>query len=157
MGRTQEFQENMAQYRSDMTTYRNLDTQARQSEENIQALEAQYSQPGNHAAADNELQNFYTTVVQKGGRKTASELQLTLKIGSLGLNLQQAFSKAATGELPGVLRKELLAGMKAVAQEQRHMADITKPELPEITAPEGPKTKGLKNTRQTQTDPLGVL
>jgi hypothetical protein len=134
----------MAQYRSDLTTYRALDKAADDSETTVKALESQYAQPGNKAAADNELQNFYTTVVQKGGRKTAAELALTLKIGSFGMNIEQMAKKAATGELPDQLRKELLSGMKAVADEQRAVADQKKPELPQITAPEGPQTKALK-------------
>lgn len=150
MGRTQEFQENMAQYRADLTTFRGLDKDARNSEETVKALESQYSQPGNKAVADNELQNFYTSVVQKGGRKTAAELALTLKIGSLGMNLQTMAQKAASGELPEQLRKELLSGMKAVANEQRAVADQTKPELPQVTAPGAKGTKALKETRQAQ-------
>lgn len=160
MGQSQQFQEAMAQYRSDLTTYRSLDTVARNSEETVKALENQYSQPGNKAAADNELQNFYTTVVQKGGRKTAAELALTLKIGSFGLNLQQIATKAASGELPDALRKSLLDGMKAIASEQRSMADTTKPELPKVNVPEGTKTKELKGTRnqlQGDNDPLGLF
>lgn len=148
MGRTQEFQENMAQYRADLTTYRGLDKDARNSEETVKALDEQYKQPGNKAVADNELQNFYTSVVQKGGRKTAAELALTLKVGSLGMNLETMAKKAASGELPDDLRKQLLSGMKAVADEQRAMADQTKPELPAITG--GNKTKALKDTRRDQ-------
>lgn len=148
MGRTQEFQENMAQYRADLTTYRGLDKDARNSEETVKALDEQYKQPGNKAVADNELQNFYTSVVQKGGRKTAAELALTLKVGSLGMNLETMAKKAASGELPDDLRKQLLSGMKAVADEQRAMADQTKPELPQITG--GNKTKALKDTRRAQ-------
>jgi hypothetical protein len=144
MGAQQQFQENMAQYRSDLTTYRALDKDARTSEETVDALKHQYEQPGNHAVADNELQNFYTSVVQKGGRKTAAELNLTLKIGSFGMNLEQMAQKAATGELPDDLRKALWQGMAQVAKEQREMADQTKPELPQVTAPEGPKTRALK-------------
>lgn len=147
MGKSQEFQENMAQYRSDLGTYRTLNTAADQSELTVKALENQYAQPGSKAVADNELQNFYTTVVQKGGRKTAAELNLTLKIGSFGMNLEQMAQKAATGELPEALRKNLLEGMKAVAQEQRAAAEQAKPELPKITAPETPRTKELRNSR----------
>ena len=146
MGQSEQFQELMAQYRSDLQTYRGLNTAADNSEETVKALETQYAQPGNKSAADNELQNFYTTVVQKGGRKTAAELALTLKIGSFGMNLQQMASKAASGELPDPLRKMLLDGMKAISSEQRSMADTQKPELPEIHAPEGPKTRALKQT-----------
>ena len=154
MGQSQQFQELMAQYRSDLQTYRALNTQADQSEETVAALKAQYAQPGNHSVADNELQNFYTTVVQKGGRKTAAELNLTLKIGSFGMNLEQMAAKAARGELPPELRQMLLDGMESVAKEQRSMAEQSKPELPEIPTPEGPKTKAIKKAKN---DPLGVL
>jgi hypothetical protein len=157
MGMSQQFQENMAQYRSDLQTYRTLNTQADQSEETVAALKNQYAQPGNKSAADNELQNFYTTVVQKGGRKTAAELNLTLKIGSFGMNIQQMADKAASGELPDPLRKMLLDGMEAVSKEQRTMADQTKPELPEIAAPEGPTTKKNRDAQKKTKDPLGVL
>ncbi len=148
MGMSQQFQEDMAQYRSDLTTYRTLNTQANQSEENEAALKNQYAQPGNKSAADNELQNFYTTVVQKGGRKTAAELNLTLKIGSFGMNIQQMADKAASGELPDPLRKMLLDGMEAVSKEQRTMADQTKPELPQIAAPQGPTTKKNRDAQK---------
>ena len=143
MGQQQQFQELMTQFRSDQTEYRALDTAAQNSKEIVDGLKAQYAQPGNKSVADNELQNFYTTVVQKGGRKTAAELALTLKIGSLGLNIQQAFQKAATGEMPDELRIALLQGMAAVADEQAKVAAAKKPELPQIGF-QGPKTKELK-------------
>ena len=146
MGQTQQFQELMTQYRSDLAAYRTLNTQADQTEETMAALKGQYSQPGNKSVADNELQNFYTTVVQKGGRKTAAELMLTLKIGSFGMNIEQMATKAAKGELPPELRKMLLEGMDAIAKEQRAVADRVKPELPKINAPVGSKTKALKKT-----------
>jgi len=148
MGMTQQFQEDMAQYRSDLQTYRTLNTQADQSEETVAALKSQYAQPGNKSAADNELQNFYTTVVQKGGRKTAAELNLTLKIGSFGMNIQQMADKASNGELPDELRQMLLSGMEAVSKEQRTMADQTKPELPQIAAPQGPTTKKNRDAQK---------
>jgi hypothetical protein len=148
MGQSQQFQELMAQYRSDLTTYRAQNTLADNSEATVNALKAQYAQPGNKAVADNELQNFYTTVVQKGGRKTAAELALTLKIGSFGMNLQQMAKKAATGELPKELRESLLSGMEAVAKEQRAEAEKNKPELPKLNVPEGPKTKQLKGGKK---------
>ncbi len=132
-GASEQFQEQMAQYRADESTYRALDTVARNSQETVAALGYQYKQPGNKAVADNELQNFYTTVVQKGGRKTAAEFALTAKIGSFGMNLQQMAKKAASGELPDELRAALLAGMETVAKEQRKMADQAKPDLPEIS------------------------
>lgn len=158
MGQSQQFQELMRQYSSDLQTYRTLNTQAAQSEENIAALDAQYAQPGSKAAADNELQNFYTTVVQKGGRKTAAELNLTLKIGGLGMNIEQMATKAAKGELPPELRKILLDGMKEVAKEQRAVADQTKPELPQVPGIEGPKTKAIKAAAKGGTDdPLGLF
>ena len=150
MGRSQEFQEQMAQYRSDLTSYRALNTAADNSEVTVTALKQQYAQPGNKSVADNELQNFYTTVVQKGGRKTAAELNLTLKIGSFGMNLQQMASKAATGELPDALRKSLLDGMSAVAEEQRKAAELAKPELPEITGAHLKGHQALKKTRNAQ-------
>ena len=151
MGMAQQFQEQMAGYRSDLTTYRALDKQADDSEAQIQGLRDQYSQPGNHAVADNELQNFYTSVVQKGGRKTAAELKLTTQIGSFGMNLKQIADKAMTGELPDELRKELLSGMQAVAKEQRAAASAAKPELPQLPTPSGPKHKQVQGTRNTQT------
>ena len=154
MGQSQQFQELMAQYRSDLTSYRTQNTLADNSEATVNALKAQYAQPGNKSVADNELQNFYTTVVQKGGRKTAAELNLTLKVGSFGLNLQQIASKAATGELPDKLRKMLLDGMEAVAKEQRAEADKIKPELPKLNVPEGPKTKQLKGGGKSLADRL---
>jgi hypothetical protein len=150
MGMQQQFQENMGQFRSDLTTYRALDTQAQQSGETVAALKSQYAQPGNKAVADNELQNFYTTVVQKGGKKTAAELNLTLKIGSFGMNLQQMAQKAMSGELPDQLRKSLLDGMEAIAKEQRISADQAKPELPQITAPSGPGKRAVDKTRNAQ-------
>jgi hypothetical protein len=148
MGQTQQFQELMTQYRSDLETYRTLNTQADQTEETMDALKAQYSQPGKKSVADNELQNFYTTVVQKGGRKTAAELMLTLKIGSLGMNIEQMATKAAKGELPPELRKMLLEGMDAVAKEQREVADHVKPELPKISTPSGQIHQKLLKTKQ---------
>ena len=98
--------------------------------------------------ADNELQNFYTTVVQKGARKTAAELMLTLKIGSFGMNIEQMATKAAKGELPPELRKMLLEGMDAVAKEQREVADHAKPELPKISTPSGKIHQNLLKTKQ---------
>ena len=156
MGQSQQFQELMAQYRSDLTTYRAQNTLADNSEATVNALKAQYAQPGSKAVADNELQNFYTTVVQKGGRKTAAELALTLKIGSFGMNLQQMAQKAATGELPKELRESLLSGMEAVAKEQRAEAEKSKPELPKLNVPEGPKTKQLKATKGGQSNVIVV-
>ncbi len=148
MGQTQQFQELMRQYGSDLTTYRALDKSADDAEVNVNALKKAYDQPGNKSVPDNELQNFYTSVTQKGGRKTAAELALTLKIGSFGMNLQQMAQKAATGELPKELRESLLSGMEAVAKEQRAEADKRKPELPKLNVPEGPKTKSLKGGKK---------
>jgi len=156
MGQSQQFQELMAQYRSDLTENRAQKTLADNSEATVNALKSQYAQPGNKAVADNELQNFYTTVVQKGGRKTAAELALTLKIGSWGMNMQQMAKKASSGELPDQLRKDLLSGMEAVAKEQRAEADKNKPELPKLNVPEGPKTKQLKATKGGQSNVIVV-
>lgn len=147
LGMTQVFQENMRQFGSDLSEWRGIDKVARDSEGQIQGLKDQYKQPGNHAVADNELQNFYTSVVQKGGRKTAAELALTTKIGSFGMNLETMAKKASTGELPDPLRKQLMSGMEAVAKEQRSEADATKPELPQIP------TRGSQ--KQTQAQPAG--
>ena len=146
LGMSEQFTEQMGEYRSNLLTYRNLDTEARKSEETVKALEAQYSTPGNKAAVDNELQNFFTTVVQKGGRKTAAELALTLKIGSFGMNLEQMATKASKGELPPDLRKMFLDGMKAVAAEQRAVADQVKPELPAL--PQRPGAKPATGAKQ---------
>jgi hypothetical protein len=130
---SEEFMEGMADYRSALSEYKALDTQATQSGDTVNSLKAQYAQPGNHAVPDNELQNFYTTVVQKGGKKTAAELQLTRQIGSMGMNIETMAQKAATGELPNDLRVALLKGMDAVAKEQRMTADAKKPEPPPVT------------------------
>ena len=146
LGMSEQFTELMGEYRSNLLTYRNLDTEARKSEETVKALEAQYSTPGNKAAVDNELQNFFTTVVQKGGRKTAAELALTLKVGSFGMNLEQMATKASKGELPPDLRKMLLDGMKAVSAEQRAVADQVKPELPAL--PQRPGAKPVTGAKQ---------
>jgi len=136
MGMQQQFSELMAQYRSDLGTYRALNKTAEDSEALVKSLEDQYhAPPGSRAVADNMLQNFYTTVVQKGGRKTAAELALTTHIGDLETNLKQKVDKITSGELPQPLREALLNGMKAVAQEQREEADKAKPELPQVTAP----------------------
>ena len=146
LGMSEQFTELMGEYRSNLLTYRNLDTEARKSEETVKALEAQYSTPGNKAAVDNELQNFFTTVVQKGGRKTAAELALTLKVGSFGMNLEQMATKASKGELPPDLRKMLLDGMKAVSAEQRAVADQVKPELPAL--PQRPGAKPVTGAKK---------
>lgn len=146
MGMTQQFQESMTDFRSNLATYRTLDKQADDSESIIQGLKDQYKQPGNKAVADNELQNFYTTVVQKGGRKTAAEFQLTAKIGSLGMNLDQMIEKAKTGQLPDPLRRQLLSGMEAVAKEERSAADAAKPELPQIPTRSGSKPRQAQPT-----------
>lgn len=120
----------MADYREQLTTYRTLDTAARQSTSTVDALKDQYATKGDKSAADNQLVNFYTTVVQKGGRKTQAELNLTQKIGSFGMNMKTMVDKAATGELPPDLRKLLLDSMSAVAKEQKTAADAAKPERP---------------------------
>lgn len=139
----------MADYREQLTTYRTLDTSARQSVAQVQSLKDQYAQPGNKAVADNELQNFYTTVVQKGGRKTAAELALTTKIGSWGMNAEMLAKKAATGELPDQLRKDLLHGMEMVAKEQQVSAQAAKPERPDA----GSKGKTAKKAKSSDGPP----
>ncbi len=158
MGMQQQFQELMRQYGSDLTEYRAVDKVARDSESLVKSLDDQYNAPpGSRAVADNMLQNFYTTVVQKGGRKTAAELKLTTQIGNLETNLKQKVDKITSGELPSQLRVALLDGMRAVAKEQREEANKLKPELPELPTPQGPKTKQLKQTTGANKDPLGVL
>ena len=54
-------------------------------------------------------------------------------------------SRASRMSLPS-LRKALLTGMQAVADEQAKVADAKKPELPQIGGFQGPKTKGLKSS-----------
>ncbi len=156
MGQSEQFQEAMTDFHSDLSTYRALDKQADDSKSIIEGLKQQYAQPGNHAVADNELQNFYTTIVQKGGRKTAAEFALTAKIGSFGMNLDQMIEKAKTGQLPDALRRDLLSGMQAVAKEQRQEADAAKPELPELPTRSGTKKKPAASSGNSK-DPFGVL
>src|SRR5271156_794787 len=122
----------MADYREQEGTYKTLDTEARESERQLKADDAGYKQPGNKAAVDNALVFAYTRIQAKGGRMTNTEVQMTQRIGSLGLTAEQMYQKAATGELPNDLRKMLYDVAKEGAQASREEADAAKPKAPQV-------------------------
>lgn len=145
MGQSEAFQEQMAQFRSDETTYRNLDKQARDAEESAQLYAAEANQPGNKSAFDTALVTDYTSILAKGGRKTQAEIAFAQKIGGLGLRTERMFDQARTGELPPEMRQMYIDYLQTRAASERKEADEAKPDLPQIAAPEGPKTKALKD------------
>lgn len=122
----------MADYREQEGVHKALDTEARESERQLKAIDAGYKQPGNKAAVDNALVFAYTRIQAKGGRMTNTEVQMTQRIGSLGLTAEQMYQKAATGELPNDLRKMLYDVAKEGAQASREEADAAKPKAPQV-------------------------
>ena len=131
-GRSEEFQAIMRQYGEELGVYKTMDTQARNADERATLYQNLYSQPGNKSAADTALVTDYTGILAKGGRKTTAEIQLALKVGSFGLNMEQMYQKAASGELPDELRQLYLNYLKASAVSEREAADKAKPEIPQV-------------------------
>ena len=141
MGQSEAFQEQMASFRSDETTYRTLDKQARDAQESADLYTAEATAPGNKSAFDTSLVTDYTSILAKGGRKTQAEIAFAQKIGGLGLRTEAMFSKARSGELPPEMRKLYIDYLQARAKSERAEADQAKPELPEISAPQGPTAR----------------
>lgn len=144
MGRTEEWQAKMADYREQLAEYKPLSTQAEKTQELADTYAAQYQQPGNHSATDTALLTDYTSVLAQGGRKTQAEIALARNIGNFELNTEQKIKKFTTGELPEELRKMYLDYIQSAAKTQRDDANKIKPEPPSVSVPEGPKTKALK-------------
>lgn len=154
MGRSEEWQATMADYRERLGNYKTLDANANKTQTLADTYEAQYQDPNtNKSAVDTALLTDYTSVLAQGGRKTQAEIALARQIGSFKLNMEQRGEKFVTGELPKELRKMYLDYIKSAAKTQREDADKLRPDPPTVTVPEGPKTKKLKESR----DPLGVL
>ena len=156
MGRSEEFQEQMAGFREQLGEYKTLDQQARKTQTLVDTYTAQYAQPGNKSAVDTALLTDYTSVLAQGGRKTQAEINLARSIGSFQLNWEERLKKAATGELPDELRKLYLDYLTAAAKAQRADANAAKPEMPQLPAPTpgGLKKRAAQNLGN---DPLGVL
>lgn len=96
---------------------------------------ARANQPGNKSVADNSLVVAYTKIQnassagQGGARMTSAELKMTKDIGSYGLNANTFASKAASGELPGELRKMLITDIKLAADAAKEEAATAKQAL----------------------------
>jgi hypothetical protein len=154
MGRTEQFQMFMADFREQEGVYKALDQQAQKTQTLANTYEAQYKDPNtNKSAVDTALLTDYTSVLAQGGRKTQAEINMARNIGSFSLNLQQKLKKAATGELPDELRKMYLDYIKSAAKTQREDADKAKPSLtmPNMGGPEGPTTKKNRAAQKNST------
>ena len=153
MATSENFQEQMAAYRSDLTTYRALDKQARDAAESAELYANDANIPGNKSAFDTALITDYTSILAKGGRKTQAEINFAQQIGGLGLRTEKMFDKAKSGELPKEMRRMYVEYLKARAGSMRKEADEAKPSSPEISAPQGPtqrKNKAAKAAGGTQ-------
>lgn len=151
MGRSEEFQVQMAGYREQLGNFKTIDAQADKTKTLADTYEAQYKDPAtNKSAVDTALLTDYTSVLAQGGRKTQAEINMARNIGSFRLNWEQKLKKATTGELPDELRKMYLNYIKAAAKTQREDADKLKPQPPEVTVHQGTKTKSLKSSRGAQ-------
>ncbi len=148
MGQSEQFQEQMASYRSQLGEWKTLDQQARDAETNYQMQSAQAKLPGNHSAFDLALIADYTRVLAKGGRMTQTELGWAQKVGSLGLSLDKMASMAATGQLPDSMRQLYLNYLSARSASMRAEADAAKPDMPTVGGPEGPQTKKLRDIKK---------
>ena len=144
---TEMFQEQMANYRADLTTYRTLDKQARDSGALVDMYQQQLAQPGNKSAFDTALITDYTGILAKGGRKTQAEINFAQKIGGLGVRTEKLFTQAQNGELPDSMRKLYIDYMKARAASDRAEADAAKPEPPGVGGGKGaaPKSQPKKH------------
>jgi hypothetical protein len=155
MGQSERFQEQMAGYRADLTTYRTLDKQARDDDALVNMYSQQLNQPGNKSAFDTALVTDYTGILAKGGRKTQAEIQFAQQIGGLGLRAARMWTQAQSGELPPQMRQLYIDYLKARAVSDRAEADAAKPEPPVIGAQgKGPAPK-KQQPKGSATDPLG--
>lgn len=156
----------MADYREQEGVYKALDTEARESERQLNAINEGYKQPGNKSAVDNALVFAYTRIQAKGGRMTNTEVNMTKKIGSAGLSVEQLYQKAASGELPNDLRKMLYDVAKEGAKASRDEADSAKPKAPQVGGVAralnpvknvGGTVQQPKTYKQTATGPAGQI
>lgn len=150
MGRSEEWQAKMADYREQLAGYKTMDQSANKTQTDADTFAAQYKDPNtpDKAAVDTSLLTTYTSVLAQGGRKTQSEIALARNIGDLALNLKtKAYKAFHGGELPPELRKMYLDYINSAAKTQREDANKVKPEPPSVSVPEGPKTKALKEAK----------
>ena len=144
LGQSEQFQADMASFRSDETTYRALDKQARDAEESADLYSKEATIPGNKSAFDKSLITDYTSILAKGGRKTQAEIAFAQTIGTLEDRFKKKITEFREGELPVDMRKLYVDYLKTRAESLRKEADEAKPTPPEVRTPEGPKTKALK-------------
>jgi hypothetical protein len=149
MGRSEEWQVQMAGYREGLGEYKKQNDLANQSEEMANNYKSQYADPNTpKAATDTALVADYTTVLARGGRKNKAELEMARNIGDLETNAKTwMFKKFHGGELPPELRNLYLDYIDASAKSQRKEADSLKPDPPTVGYAQGPKTKQLQDSR----------
>lgn len=154
---TEQFQEAMANYRADLTTFRALDKQARDSGALVDMYQQQLAQPGNKSAFDTALITDYTGILAKGGRKTQAEINFAQKIGGLGVRTEKLWTQAQTGELPESMRQMYLDYMKARATSDRAEADAARPAPPAVGSSGKPAPKGQPKKHLTYNPATGTV
>lgn len=148
MGRTEEWQAKMADYREGLGAFKKIDDQANATQEMASNYKAQYADPAtDKSAVDTQLVADYTGLLARGGRKNKAEYEIARNIGSFKLNAQQWLKKKTSGELPDELRKMYVDYINSAADTQRQDADSLKPDPPTVGHAEGPKTKQLQASR----------
>lgn len=132
LGRSEQFQVQMADFRSQEAEYRKMDAQARNDQATASFYTSEASNPGNKSALDTALVTDYTGILAKGGRKTQAEIAFAQKIGGLGMHIDRMWQQAQNGELPPQMRQMYINYMTARAQSERAAADAIKPSLPQV-------------------------